>query len=176
MSSRRYVLAQYRSSAELFAAARSLRESGHASIDLHSPYPLEGADDALGLKRSRVPLLCLLGGLAGMSGGLAMQIWMNGVDYPINVGNRLLVPGPALVPVTFECAVLLAALATFFGLLGLSGLPRTHHPVFEVEAFRSAAVDALWISVEVGSDEADRIAQELGRLGAVQVAVAAEER
>ncbi len=174
MSARRYVLAEYRSPEELFAAARRLRESGHASVDLHSPYPLAGADEALGLRRSRVPLICLLGGLTGMSGGVAMQVWMNAVDYPINVGNRLLVPGPALVPVIFECAVLLASLSAFFGLLGLSGFPRTHHPVFEVEAFRSAAIDALWLSVEVGPEEADRVAGDLRRLGAAQVAIAEE--
>ncbi len=174
MSASRWVLAEYRSPDELFAAARWLRQAGHASVDLHSPYPLPGSDEALGLKRSRVPRICLAGGLTGLAGGLAMQVWMNAVDYPINVGNRLLVPGPALVPVIFECAVLLASLSTFFGLLGLSGFPRTHHPVFEVEAFRSAAIDALWLSVEVGLEEAQRLAGELGRRGALQVAIAEE--
>jgi ActD protein len=170
----RWVLARYAEAGALLAAARSLREEGHASLDIHSPYPLPGSDEALGLKRSRVPLLALLGGLAGVASAVAMQIWMNAVDFPINVGNRLLVPRPALVPVTFELGVLLSAFAIFFGMMGLWGFPRPHHPVFEVEAFRSAAVDGLWLSAEVGAGEVERVAEALRRSGAVAVEIAPE--
>lgn len=172
MSASAFVLGEYRSEPELYAAARRLRESGHAALDLYSPYPLTGSDAALGLRRSRVPLIALLGGLAGIATALLMQWWMNAIDYPINVGNRLLVPYPAMIPITFELGVLFSALSIFFGLMGLFGFPRTHHPVFEVEAFRSAAVDGLWLSVEVKAEEADRVAEDLRRLGAAQVATA----
>ena len=169
MSGRTWVLARYAEADALLAAARGLREAGHPSLDVHSPYPLPGSDEALGLRRSRVPLLALGGGLAGIATALGMQIWMNAVDFPINVGNRLLVPRPALVPVTFELGVLFSSFAIFFGMLGLWGFPRPHHPVFELEAFRSAAVDGLWLSAEVGAAEAERVAEALRRGGAVQV-------
>ena len=174
MSATRWVLAEYGSEEELYGAARRLRMAGHASVDLHSPYPLARSDEVLGLSRSKVPLLALLGGLAGVATALSMQWWMNAVDYPINVGNRTLVPYPAMVPITFELGVLFSSFAIFFGALGLFGFPRTHHPVFEVEAFRTAAVDALWLSVEVETDEAERVAEDLRRSGAAQVAVAPE--
>ncbi len=171
----RWVLAEYREAAPALAAARKVRASGLASsLDLHSPYPIPGSDEALGLSRSRVPLLALLGGLAGIATALGMQIWMNAVDYPINVGNRLLVPRPALVPITFELGVLFSAFAIFFGMLGLWGFPRPHHPTFEVEAFRSAAVDAFWLSAEVPASEAERLAEELRHTGAAQVLLAPE--
>ena len=71
-------------------------------------------------------------------------------DWPLNVGNRPPHSAPAFIPVTFELGVLFASLAIFFGLLGgYFGFPRSHHPVFEVEAFRSATIDALWLSAEV---------------------------
>lgn len=174
MSATSWVLAEYRSEEELYAAARRLRMAGHASVDLHSPYPLTRSDEVLGLSRSRVPLLALLGGLAGVATALSMQWWTNAVDYPINVGNRTLVPYPAMVPITFELGVLLSAFAIFFGALGLFGFPRTHHPVFEVEGFRTASIDALWLSVEVKPEEAERVAEDLRRSGAAQVAVAPE--
>lgn len=175
MSAKVWVLAEYRDEQALYAAARRLREAGHASLDLYSPYPLHGSDEALGLRRSRVPLLALLGGLAGIATAILMQWWMNAIDYPINVGNRTLIPYPAMVPITFELGVLLSALAIFFGVLGICGYPRTWHPVFEVEAFRSAAVDALWLSAEVRAEEAEGVAGELRRLGAAQVATTTGE-
>jgi hypothetical protein len=170
----RWVLASYREDRALLAAARSLRQAGHASLDIHSPYPIPGSDEALGLERSRVPLLALLGGLAGVATALGLQIWTNAVDFPINVGNRLLVPRPALVPITFELGVLFSAFAIFFGMMGLWGFPRPHHPVFELEAFRSAAVDGLWLSVEVRGEEAEAVAEALRRSGADQVAILPE--
>ena len=174
MSAPAWVLAEYRNEEELYAAARRLRMAGHPSVDLHSPYPLPRSDEALGVSRSKVPLLALLGGLAGIATALSMQWWMNAVDYPINVGNRTLVPYPAMVPITFELGVLFSSFAIFFGVLGICGFPRTHHPVFEVEAFRSASIDALWLSVEVKAEEAERMAEDLRRSGAAQVAVAPE--
>ena len=78
-----------------------------------------------------------------------MQWFMVGVDWPINVGGRPPHSPPAFIPVTFELGVLFAALSIFFGLFVLWGMPRLHHPVFEVEAFRSASVDGLWLSAAV---------------------------
>ena len=171
---RRWVLASYAEDRALLAAARRLRQAGHASLDIHSPYPIPGTDEALGLRRSRVPLLALLGGLAGVATALGLQIWTNAVDFPINVGNRLLVPRPALVPITFELGVLFSAFAIFFGMMGLWGFPRPYHPVFELEAFRSAAVDGLWLSVEVPAEEAEGVAEALRRSGAAQVEILPE--
>lgn len=170
----RWVLARFGEAEPLLAAARALRQAGHASIDIHSPFPLPGTAEALGLGRSRVPLLALCGGLAGVGTAIAMQVWMNAVDYPLNVGNRFLAGKPNMVPVMFELGVLFSSFAIFFGMLGLWGFPRPHHPVFEVEAFRSAAVDALWLSAEVKVEDAERVAQALRGSGALEVEFAPE--
>jgi hypothetical protein len=168
------VLAAYREAEPMLAAARSLRQSGRGEVDIHSPHPLPGTDEALGLARSRVPLLALVGGLTGVAAAIAMMVWMNAVDYPLNVGNRPLAGKANMVPVMFEMGVLFSAFAIFFGMMGLWGFPRPHHPVFEVEAFRSAAVDGLWLSAEVKAEEAERVAEELRRSGAAQVEIAPE--
>jgi hypothetical protein len=170
-----YVLGEFEREHALLDAARALRT--RAKVDIHSPYPLHGTDEALGLKRSTVPLVALVAGVTGAATGYFIQWYMNGFDWPLNVGGRPPHAGPAFIPVTFELGVLFASLAIFLGLLGgYFGFPRTHHPVFEVEAFRSASIDALWLSAEVEGDEAEPIAQELRRLGARHVSIVPEAR
>jgi Protein of unknown function (DUF3341) len=168
---KRYVLAEFAAEAPLLEAARALRAEGQAELDLHSPVPLHGADEALGLKRSIVPRIALVAGLIGATTGYLMQWFMVGVDWPINVGGRPPHSPPAFIPVTFELGVLFAALAIFFGLFVLWGMPRLHHPVFEVEAFRSASVDGLWLSAAVSAEAADGTAARLRGLGARQVQI-----
>ena len=170
-----YVLAEFREEAALLAAARRLRELGHTDLDAYSPVPLHGADEALGLKKSVVPKLALAGGSVGALGGYAMQTWMNAIDWSINVANRPPHSPPANIPITFETTVLVAVLAIVIGLFVLCGFPRPHHPVMEVEAFRSATIDGLWLSARVDDARAQGVAEELTRLGAAQVARVPEE-
>jgi len=175
---RAYVLGEFEREQALLGAARALRTAHAAApvhLDLHSPYPLHGADEALGLRRSTVPLVTLVAGVTGAVSGYLLQWYTVGYDWPLNVGNRPPHSPPAFIPVTFELGVLFAALAIFGGLLfGYFGFPRVHHPVFEVEAFRSASIDGLWLSVEVDGAQAEPLAQELRRLGARQVSIVAE--
>jgi hypothetical protein len=172
-----YVLGEFEREHALFDAVRVLRSKGHHGLDLHSPYPLHGADEALGLRRSTVPLVALVAGVVGAVSGYLLQVYVNGIAWPLNVGGRPPHSAPAFIPVTFELGVLFSALAIFLGLLfAYFRFPRVHHPVFEVEAFRSASIDALWLSAEVEGAEAEQVAQELRRLGARQVSVVAEAR
>jgi ActD protein len=172
-----WVLGEFEREEPLYEAARALRARGHASLDIHSPYPLHGADHALGLKRSTVPIVALVAGVTGAITGYLLQWYTVAYDWPLNVGNRPPHSAPAFIPVTFELGVLFASLAIFLGLLGgYFGFPRTHHPVFEVEAFRSATIDALWLSAEVEGKDAEPIAQELRRLGARHVSIVPEAK
>jgi hypothetical protein len=167
-----YVLGEFAEEQALLDAARTLRAQGHAGLDLHSPYPLHGAEEALGLKRSTVPLVTLIAGVTGAASGYLLQWYTVGYSWPLNVGNRPPHSAPAFIPVTFELGVLFAALSIFLGLLfAYFRFPRVHHPVFEVEEFRSASIDALWLSAEVGPADADALAAELRRLGARHVSI-----
>ncbi len=62
---RSFVVAEFAAEAPLLQAARALRAEGQGDLDLHSPVPLHGADEALGLKPSVVPRIALVLGLAG---------------------------------------------------------------------------------------------------------------
>lgn len=170
-----FVLAEFPEEHALCDAARRLRELGHTDLDAHSPVPLHGVDEALGLRKSVVPLIALVGGVLGAAGGYAMQVWMNAVDYPINVANRPFHSPPANIPITFECAILLSVLAIVFGLFALCGFPRPHHPAFEAAGFENQSVDGLWLSVKTDRARAEAVAKELERLGAGRVSAVVED-
>ena len=171
-----YVLGQFAEDRALLDAVRALRAQGTTGLDLHTPYPIHGAEEALGLRRSTVPLVALVGGVTGAVTGYLLQWYTVGFDWPLNVGNRPPHSPPAFVPVTFELGVLVAALSIFFGLLfAYFAFPRLHHPVFEVEEFRSASIDGLWLSAAVADDRGPGVADALRRLGAKHVSVVPAE-
>jgi len=152
---KRFVLGEFGEPEACVEAARKLREQGVPKLDAHSPYPLHGIDEALALPRSKVPLVALSGGVIGASAGYAMQWWMNSVNYPINVANRPQHGFWTNIPITFESGVLIAVLSIFFSsIFYFFSLPRTYHPVFESEQFRTATLDAFWISAETDDEAA----------------------
>ena len=172
----RWVVAEYPTADALLDACQKARESGNTDIDTHTPYPLHHGEVALGLKRSKVPLIALIGGTCGGTIGFCFQWWMNGIDWPLNVGNRPPLSAPAFIPITFECTVLCAALSIFFGLLALSRLPQPYHPAFDTEEFRSHSTHGLWVSIRVpeGKD-AQAVANDMNGYGAKQVSVVEEQ-
>ncbi len=171
-----WVLGEFADDAALLAAARTLRaRRAGAQLDIHSPYPIHGSDEALGLRRSTVPMVALAAGVTGAITGYLLQWYTVAWDWPLNVGNRPPHSAPAFIPVTFELGVLFSALSIFLGLLfGYFRFPRVHHPVFEVEAFRSASIDALWLTADVDGAEAEAVATDLRGLGARQVSIVGE--
>ncbi|MET0404105.1 MAG: DUF3341 domain-containing protein [Cystobacter sp.] len=171
------VLAEFATPEALVDATRQMREKGYEGMDTYSPYPLHGGSEALGLPPSRVPFIALCSGLTGTVGAIAMMAYMNGFDYPLNVGGRPIFSLPAYVPITFELTVLLAAFGIFFGVLGLARLPQPYHPVYELEAFRSATTHGYWLSVpKTETLQADAIMDQLKTLGATQVTVVTGEK
>jgi hypothetical protein len=160
------VLAEFETPQAMLAAARALRAQGVSRLDSYTPYPVHGLEDALGLRPSNVPKLAAAGALTGLSIAYGTQFYLNTVNYPIDVGGRPIHSAPMFIPVTFELAVLLTAFAIFFGMLILWRLPRPHHPVFELESFRSASTHAFWLSAEVLPDQAEDARERMRALGA----------
>ena len=59
-------------------------------------------------------------------------------------------------------AVLFSALTTFFGMWGLNGMPRLHHPLFTSERFLRVTADRFFIAIEASDPKFDtRSAREL---------------
>lgn len=97
---------------DMMAAANTLHDRGYTLVEAYTPYAVHGLDRLLGLRSTRLPLVCLLFGLTGAVAKLAFQVWTSAGSWPVNVGGKPLASIPAFVPVTFEITVLFAGLGT----------------------------------------------------------------
>ncbi len=150
------LMAEFDSAQAILHATRSAWQAGYRDLDAYAPYPVEGLARALGMQQSRIPSIVLIGGLAGGAVGFFMQYWAMAFDYPLNVGGRPCNSWPVFVPIAFELLVLVASFAAFLGMLFLNGLPKLHHPVFNVPGFERASQDRFFLCIEATDPQFDR--------------------
>lgn len=142
------LLAEFDTPTELVEGARKLREEGYTKTDAFSPFPLHEIDEALGIRRSILPVLAFFGGITGLLTGVGLQTFVHFVDYPLNIGGRPFLSWPSFIPPTYELTILLTGFTTVFGMLFLNGLPRPYHPVFNVPRFALATREKFFLLVE----------------------------
>jgi hypothetical protein len=142
------LMAEFPSAEALIAAAHQVHEAGYQKVDAFSPYPIEAVSEALGLPRSKVPLIVLIGGLLGGFGGYMLQFWSQVIRYPMNIGGRPIHSWPSFIVPTFECTILGASLAAVVGMIAINGLPMPYHPVFNVPRFALASRDRFFLVIE----------------------------
>jgi hypothetical protein len=142
------LMAEFEAAEPLLAATRRAWDEGYRAVDAFSPMPVEGLAEAVHAPPTRLPLVVLLGGLAGGAGGYALQYYLSVVEYPLNIGGRPLHSWPSFIIITFELAVLAAALSAVLGMFAMNGLPRPYHPVFNVPAFARASRDRFFLLIE----------------------------
>jgi hypothetical protein len=167
------LLARFDSAGALLAAAAKLRDAGYKSFDCHSPFPIHGMDEAMGLRRSPLGWIVGFCALVGGSAGFALQWWSHAVAYPLVISGKPYFAFQAYVPVTFAVAVLSAAVSAVLGMLLLNGLPRPHHPLFSTETFARFTDDGFFVSLAAGDAGFDLHQSRafLTSIGAVEVEV-----
>ena len=114
MDTKKYLVGIFNDEDVLLHAVEYIRNKGVKIEEVYSPFPVHGLDDALGYRRSRLPIAAFLFGMTGTACALLMQIWMLGFDWPMIIGGKNHVALPPFIPVTFEMTVLFAA----FGMVG----------------------------------------------------------
>jgi len=142
------LLAEFDDPNALIEASKKVRDAGYRKWDTHTPFPLHGIDEAMGIKWTILPWIVAACGLTGGTIAIGMQYWMNAVNYPFLISGKPLFSIPACIPITFELSVLLAAFGAFFGMLVLNQLPKLYNPLFKSEAFRRATNDRFFISMD----------------------------
>ncbi len=156
------VVAEFDSPATLLEATKAVKAAGYRDVDAYSPVPVEGLADALEFKDNRLGWITFCGGLCGVTAGFFLTWYtstgfqfpsflpgptgMNG--FPYNTGGKPLGSLPAFVPIMYELTILLSAFGAAFGMLGLNGLPKYHHPIFNAECMARASQDRYILSVE----------------------------
>lgn len=139
------VMAEFDDPDSLLGAARAARAEGFGVVEGFSPYPVEGLDEALGLKASPLPLVALGGALLGGLGFYALQAYAMGVHYRFDIGGRPLFSWPSYVLPSFAVAVMLASVAAVAVMLALCRLPKLHHPAFDNDRFGRASEDRFFL-------------------------------
>ena len=150
------LMAEFTRPENILKAAQAAYQAGYRAMDAYTPYPVEGLDEAIGLKNpSPVAYVVFIGGLLGGVGGFFMQYFATVIDYPLNIGGRPFNSWPAYIPITFELTVLLAAFAALIGMLIMNRLPEPYHPVFNAPEFERATIDRFFLAIEARDPQFD---------------------
>lgn len=157
------LLAEFDSPQALVDAADRARREGFVNMEGYSPFPVEGLREALGQKRTLMPVAIFLGGITGTLTGFLLQTLTSGglprewdqyiplnqwFNYRLNIAGRPFFSWQAFVPPMFELTILFAAFTAVFGMLAINGYPRLHHPLFNVPEFGRASVDRFFLCIE----------------------------
>lgn len=157
-------LAEYETPNGVARAAMRVRDAGYQKWDCHTPYPLHGLDEAMGLKPPKIGFISFAFGMLGVLTAVLLIQYANnwqfnfldlGAGYPLVVGGKPPGAFPSMVPIMFELGILLCGLSTFFGLFGILKLPRHNHPVFNSDRFEAASDDKFFISIEAQDEKFD---------------------
>lgn len=168
------LMAEFADPEHLLTQARATYAAGYRRISAYSPFPIAELPAAIGLRRSRLGLLVLVGGMIGAIVGFGMQYYAAVIDYPWNIGGRPLNSWPSFIILTFEMTILFAAGSAVLGMLLRNGLPRPYHAVFNAPRFRFASQDRFFLCIEADDPQFDlaktrRFLEELGSATVVAV-------
>ena len=142
------IIAEFDNPSSLLKAGKAMNEKGYKKFDCHSPFPIHGMDNAMGLKRSPLGYIIALFAIIGGLVGLGLQTWVHSVEYPIVISGKPYFAWQAYIIVTFALFILFGAGAAVFGMLGLNKLPRYHHQLFYYDNFKKVTDDAFFVSVD----------------------------
>lgn len=96
----------------MMRAVRQARREMIRVYDVFAPFPVHGLDEALGVRRTRLPWVTLIAGLTGLSFALGLEFYANVLDWPLNVGGKPDNTTLAFIPIAFELTVLFGGLGT----------------------------------------------------------------
>jgi len=122
MSNRNYIIVSFDDEVPLLEAIKKLRDNDEVINDVRSPFPVHGIDEALSIKRSRIPVVGFIFGALGAILAFGFQAWVFTSSYPLIIGGKPFFSVPTFIPITFEVTVLFAGLSMVAALLFRSGL------------------------------------------------------
>ena len=142
------ILARFENPKKLLIAADEVKNKGFTKFDCHTPYPIHGLDDAMGMKRSILGYIVGAGALGGAMLGLLLQWFASSYDYPIVISGKPYFSWQAYMIITFVMMVLGGAVTSLLGMFHLNKMPAYHHPLFNSELFKKATDDGFFVSIE----------------------------
>ncbi len=141
------VAAEFGEAEAVVAAARAARLRGLGRLRAYTPLPVDGLDDALGLKPTRLPWIGLAGFLFGSCFCFGLISYATLVSYRLDIGGRPPFSWPYYVIPSLAIGLLFAALAMFAAFMLASQLPRLNHPAFDVNGIERASADRFFLCI-----------------------------
>ncbi|MEO1236874.1 MAG: DUF3341 domain-containing protein [Planctomycetota bacterium] len=154
------IIAEYDNVADVLAATQAAYGEGYRRMDVHSPFPIHGIDDALGVKQTILPWIVLCMGLLGMATGIFLTTYTMGAfqeaefipttlePYDYLISGKPLNAFAAYIPVIFELTIMFSAYTAVFAMFLLNKLPLLYHPLFNSKNFRRATQDRFFLAIE----------------------------
>jgi hypothetical protein len=112
-----FVVGTFSEPGVLLRAVVSVRRERFRVYDVFAPYPVHGLDEAMAIRRTRLPFVTLAAGLTGLTCAALLQFYANVLDWSLDVGGKPNNSTLAFFPICFELTVLLGGLATVAALL-----------------------------------------------------------
>jgi hypothetical protein len=117
MNNANFITISFDDEVPLLQAVKKLRENKEIIKDVLSPFPVHGLDEALSMKRTRIPVVGFIFGALGATLAFVFQAWVFTVSYPLIIGGKPFFSVPTFVPITFEVTILFAGLSMVAALL-----------------------------------------------------------
>ena len=142
------VLAEFHTPAAVYHAAELVRDAGYTQWDVYAPFPIHGIEDAMGSRRTILPVFVAAGAFTGAFLAWLMQWWMSYINYPLVVQGKPAYAWEPFTPIIFELGVLFSAFSALLSMFALNGLPRFYHPLFKKDRFLRMSQDRFGIAIE----------------------------
>ncbi|HEY4301559.1 MAG TPA: DUF3341 domain-containing protein [Candidatus Didemnitutus sp.] len=142
------LIAAFDTAPDLYHACEQVRDAGFRRWDAITPFPMHGLDAAMGLPRSKVPRISLIGGITGFCTGMSLIWFTDAYAYPLIVGGKPFFSPLFAFPVSYELTILFTAFATISGMFYLNGLPMHYHPLQKAPQLTRLLDDRMHIVIE----------------------------
>jgi hypothetical protein len=153
MRSRSYISIYFDDEVPLLEAVRILLDKNETIADVLSPFPVHGLDEALSIKRSRIPVGGFIFGALGAILAFGFQAWVFTVSYPLIIGGKPFFSVPTFIPITFEVTVLFAGLSMVAAFLIRSKLK----PDIQFKPIDERITDDRFVILVDASDEGNTL-------------------
>lgn len=171
------IVAEFSETPKMYHAAELVRDAGYTRWDVHSPFPVHGMEEAMGIKTTKLPLVAGGAAITGVGFAAFLQWITSDYLYPMVVQGKPYGAWEPFVPIMFELGVLFTAFACLLGMLSLNGLPRFHHPLFGHDRFYRVSNDRFMIAIEADDPnfDPDKTRALLEKAGGTDITIIEEQ-
>ncbi|MEM8783738.1 MAG: DUF3341 domain-containing protein [Planctomycetota bacterium] len=155
------VLGEFDNVDDVMAATHAAYAKGYRKMDVHTPFPIHGIDEALGIKPTILPWLVLSAGVTGMITGLLLTSYTMGIiqgplpfvpvalePYEYLISGKPYWSLAAYIPVIFELTIMFSAYTAVFAMFLLNKLPMLYNPLFRSDLMKRVTDDRFVLAIE----------------------------